>query len=137
MIHEYWNATVWSKLGEPRLLLNVLHDVDALVLIVFAVRGLQLLQDNGSLVTIGSTKGQDLKALVGDQSVRSRHILQRLGGRALLNSFRNYFHELARSLGEAVDGSFEHEDEEQHYEDTEDGPHANIAGRYLEFKVVP
>ena len=52
MVNEDRDTTIRTILRKPRFFLNVLADVDALVHVVrFAVRFLQFLENDGSLVT--------------------------------------------------------------------------------------
>lgn len=55
MVDNDGYATIGVQRSEPRLLLNVLHDVDALDHIWESVCFFQLLEDDASLVTIGRT----------------------------------------------------------------------------------
>jgi len=71
MVHDGWNTSVGRVLEEPRFLLNVLHNVDALIHICLAVCRLELLEENRGFVSIGSTKGKQLNARFGNETRRS------------------------------------------------------------------
>lgn len=60
----------------PGLFLNVLHNIDGLVCDfreLVAIRLLELFQDDGSFVAIGSAEGEELDALRGDETGWIRH----------------------------------------------------------------
>jgi len=57
-----------TDFSEPRLFLNILHNVDALKCIILAIGLLQLLEQNGSFVAIGSSESEKLDAGFGDQA---------------------------------------------------------------------
>ena len=71
MVHNHRNAAIGPQLGEPRLLLNILRDVDSLPCEVFAVGLLQFFENDGSFPAIGRAPRQELNALVGFQARRS------------------------------------------------------------------
>jgi hypothetical protein len=62
MVYKNGNAAIGTKLGEPRLLLCVLHDVDALVHVVFAVGFLQFLL---AVKPVGSGASEDITLEMG------------------------------------------------------------------------
>jgi len=63
-VNEHWDATVRVQLDEPRLLLNVLRDVDLLDFIVDARVGqLQLLKESSDLLAVGRRPGVELERL--------------------------------------------------------------------------
>lgn len=84
VIYNDGDTSIGSQLCEPRFLLDVLHDVDALENVVFAVCLLELFKQDRSLVpyvslsmwpalphdwlTVGCAKGQELDALVRNQT---------------------------------------------------------------------
>lgn len=58
MVHNGGNSSIGRVLCEPRLLLNVLADVDTLPDVVLAVRSLQFLEDNRGFVSVGGSPGK-------------------------------------------------------------------------------
>ena len=106
VVNEYGNPSIGTKLGVPLLLLNVLHDADALEYIIrSSICSFDLFKDDTGFVSIGRPEGQQLQALVGDESAWSRH------GRwwGLGDNFWYYFDKVLRSLEESLNRSLEHE----------------------------
>lgn len=86
MVHNDWDSAIGTELSEPRLFLCVLHDVDGLKGILFAVCFLELFEQNARLPAVGRAlepvsnvvmpaaivlpyKSEQLNALVGNQSL--------------------------------------------------------------------
>ena len=59
MVYDCWDAAIGRVFGEPRLLLNVLRDVDRLVDVWLPIGRLQLLEEDRDFVAIGRSKGED------------------------------------------------------------------------------
>lgn len=62
VVDDGGNAAIGTDFGEPGLLLDVLHDVDALKGVLQPVGCLQLLEDDGGFVAVRGTKGEELDA---------------------------------------------------------------------------
>ena len=71
MIHNGWDSTVGGVFREPRLLLDVLPDIDTLPDVVLAISSLQFLQDNRRFVSIRRSPGKQLDARFGNEASRS------------------------------------------------------------------
>lgn len=77
VVDENGNSTVGTQLGEPGLLLGVLHDVDGLDGIVQSICFLELFKKNVNLVAVGRSPCQQLEARLGHESRglrRVRHV---------------------------------------------------------------
>jgi hypothetical protein len=57
MVHDGGDSTIWRELGEPRLLLDVLQNVNTLVRIILAICSLQFLENDRSFVPIRGSPG--------------------------------------------------------------------------------
>src|SRR5690242_3326898 len=64
MVYDDRDTAVWTQLGEPLLLLDILANVDALPCVVLAVCFLQLLEQDGGLPAVWCTPCEQLNALV-------------------------------------------------------------------------
>lgn len=76
VIDDCGDPAVRRVLHEPGLFLNVLHDVDALEDVVFAISSLQLLEDDGSFLSIWGPECEELNAGFRNQAswaFRGRH----------------------------------------------------------------
>ena len=58
MVDNGWDSSIGRVFCEPRLLLDVLTDVDTLPDIVLSIRSLQFLQDDRSFVSIWGAPGK-------------------------------------------------------------------------------
>jgi len=68
VINDCRDAAVGREFREPGLLLDVLHDVDALVDILLTIGGFQFLEDDGGFVAIGCAECEELNARFANQA---------------------------------------------------------------------
>lgn len=102
VVDNSWDSTIRRKFCEPRFLLHVLADVDALPDVVLAIRSLQFLQNNGSFVSIGGSPGKKLDPRFGNEASRSLRRRHRAS--------RYCWNELSSSLVEPGQRGLQHEE---------------------------
>ena len=73
MVDQDRDAAVGVEGSEPRLLLDVLADVDGLHGVVLAIGVPQLLEEDGGFDAVGGAPSEELYALGGDEASGTRH----------------------------------------------------------------
>lgn len=73
VVNQDRDAAVGVEGSEPRLLLDVLADVDGLHGVVLAVGVPQLLEEDGGFDAVGGAPSEELYALGGDEASGTRH----------------------------------------------------------------
>lgn len=65
VVDDGWDAAVGRVFCEPWLFLDVVHDVDTLVDIIFAVCFFQFLEEDRGFVAVGRAECEELDARLG------------------------------------------------------------------------